>query len=140
MDEEVLVKPGTILVAAQGTLGESELYCRAEFIWGPATDYAYSEHLLRVIADNNKMPAGCLYAFMRSETAFRMLRSISMGTKLQDHHHIMRAELPVPYPDESIRDEVHRLVVDAYESRHKAVALEEEAVPLVESAILKAAN
>jgi type I restriction enzyme S subunit len=138
--KDVLVKPGTILVAAQGTLGESELYCRAEFIWGPATKAAYSEHLLRVIADEEKMPAGCLYAFMRSETAFRMLRSISTGTKLQDHHHVMRAQLPIPYPPKHVRDEVHRMVVDAYEARHKAVALEERAVAIVEDAIEKGAT
>lgn len=138
--KDVLVGPGTILVAAQGTLGESELYCRAEFVWGPATSLAYSEHLLRVIADEEKMPAGCLYAFMRSEIAFRMLRSISTGTKLQDHHHVMRAELPVPYPSKAVRDEVHRVVVGAYEARHKAVVLENQAIALVEEAIEKGAN
>jgi type I restriction enzyme S subunit len=137
--KDVLVAPGTILVAAQGTLGESELYCRAEFIWGPAAQLAYSEHLLRVIADEQEMPAGCLYAFIRSETAFRMFRAISTGTKLQDHHHVMRAQLPVPYPSKSVRDEVHRMVVDAYEARHKAVALEDQAIALVEDAIEKGA-
>lgn len=138
--KDVLVAPGTILIAAQGTLGESELYCRAEFMWGSATKLAYSEHLLRVVADKEKMPAGCLYAFMRSETAFRMLRSISTGTKLQDHHHVMRSELPIPYPSKSVRDEVHRMVVDAYEARHKVVALEDQAIALVEEAIEKGAS
>ncbi|MFT3707017.1 MAG: hypothetical protein QM817_05045 [Archangium sp.] len=138
--KDVLVAPGTILVAAQGTLGESELYCRAEFIWGPAARLAYSEHLLRVIANEEEMPAGCLYAFIRSETAFRMFRAISTGTKLQDHHHVMRAQLPVPYPSKSVRDEVHCMVVDAYEARHKAVALEDQAIALVEDAIEKGAN
>ncbi|WP_457094130.1 methylation-associated defense system restriction endonuclease subunit S MAD5 [Microvirga sp. P5_D2] len=137
---DVIVAPGTILVAAQGTLGESELYCRAEFIWGPAAQLAYSEHLLRVVANEQEMPAGCLYAFMRSETAFRMFRSISTGTKLQDHHHVMRAQLPVPYPSKSVRDEVHRMVVDAYDARHEAVALEDQAIALVEDAIEKGAN
>jgi hypothetical protein len=138
--KDVLVESGTILVAAQGTLGESELYCRAEFIWGPATSLAYSEHLLRVIADEDKIPAGCLYAFMRSETAFRMLRSISTGTKLQDHHRVMLAALPVPVPPSKVQQDVDSLVVEAFEARHKAVALEEQAVALVESAIEKGAN
>lgn len=137
---DVLVAPGTILVAARGTLGESELYCRAEFIWGPATEFAYSEDLLRVIADEEKMPAGCLHAFMRSETAFRMLRSISTGTKLQDHHRIMLAALPVPLPTPTIREEIHAIVVEAYEARHKAVALQNQAIALVENAIETGAN
>jgi type I restriction enzyme S subunit len=137
MSKDVLVAPGTILVAARGTLGESELYCRSEFIWGLATRMAYSEDLLRVIADPQKMPPGCLYAFMRSETAFRMLRSISTGTKMQDHHRVMLGEIPVPVPSPKTQQNIHNLVVNAYEARHKAVSLENEAIALVEGAIEK---
>jgi type I restriction enzyme S subunit len=135
VEEDVLVEPGTTLVAAQGTLGESELYCRAEFVWGPALKAAYSEHLLRVVSDEKTIPRGCLFAFMRSETAFRMLRSISMGTKLQDHHPEYLRALPVPYPKKRAREEIHELVVDAYEKRHRSVQLENEAVAQVECAI-----
>lgn len=140
MDGESLGIPGATMVAAQGTLGESELYCRAEFIWGPWTEMAFSEHILRVIADESVMPRGCMFAFMRSETAFRMLRSISTGSKLQDHHYKMRGELPVPYPDRDIQLEIHDKVVAAYEARHKGVALMDEATQLVEQKISGGAN
>ncbi len=133
--EDVLVEPGTTLVAARGTLGESELYCRSEFVWGPLVERAYSEDFLRVISDEALMPRGCLFAFMRSESAFRLLRSTSMGTKLQDHHPAFLRRLPVPYPEKNIQDEVHNLVVDAYEKRHRSVALEDEAISLVERAV-----
>ena len=132
---DVLVEPGTTLIAAQGTLGESELYCRAEFIWGAAVSAAYSQHFLRVISDEAIMPRGCLFAFMRSETAFRMLRSISTGTKLQDHHSAFLHALPVPYPSAHDRAEIHDIVVDAYEKRHRSVQIEDAAVDLVEDAI-----
>ncbi len=133
--EDLIVEPGTTVVAAQGTLAESELYCRAEFVYGPATDAIYSEHLLRVTSDESLMPRGCMFAFMRSETAFRMLRSISTGTKLQDHHSVFLHTLPVPYPRMDERDTIHRMVVDAYEKRYRSVELEDEAVDLVEDAI-----
>ncbi len=58
-----------------------------------------------------------------------------MGTKLQDHHPEFLRELPVPYPDKRTREEIHELVVDAYEKRHRSVRLEDEAVGLVERAI-----
>lgn len=132
----VLVKPGTILIPARGTLGESELFCRAEFIWGASSELAYSENSLRVVSDQAIMPRGCLFAFLRSETSFRMLRSISMGTKLQDHHPSMLRELPVPYPPREIRDKIHSMIVEAYEARHTAVSLEREAIQLVENAIM----
>lgn len=137
---EVLVPRGTVMIAAQGTLGESELYCRAEFIWGNAEKNAYSQHFVRAIADESLMLRGCLFAFLRSEMAFRLLRSISIGTKLQDLHPKFRAALPVPYPDPDAQKEIHRIVVEAYKARDKAVDLEEEAVLLVESAIEKAAS
>lgn len=135
LDADVLVEPGTVLIAARGTLGEHELYSRAEFAWGPGVELAYSEDILRARADERIMPRGCLFAFLRSETAFRMLRSISVGSKLQDHHHILRAQLPVPYPPGKVQQEIHNLVVEAYECRHRGVALENQARCLVEKAI-----
>jgi type I restriction enzyme S subunit len=133
--EGVLVKDGCILVAAQGTLGESELYCRAEFATGKALENAYSEHILRVLADDSIIERGALFAFMRSETAFRMLRSISVGSKLQDHHYALLPSLPIPYPPGKIRARCHKLVLEAYKAREMAVGLENEARALVERAI-----
>ncbi len=140
LGKDMFVKPGTILVAARGTLGESELYCRSEFIWSSAVTMAYSEDILRVIADEKIMPRGCLFAFMRSETAFRMLRSCSMGSKLQDHHPAFLPHLPVPYPDKKTQQEIHELVIDAYKKRERSNLLEEEAVKLVEQTIEEGAN
>jgi type I restriction enzyme S subunit len=136
--EDVFLSEGTIAVAAQGTLGESQLYCRAEFIWGPWTRFAYSEHMLRVVADKSKILPGCLFAFLRSETAFRMLRSISSGGKLQDNHYYFLPRLPIPVPDKKQQQAIHDMVVEAYEMRHRAVALEDEAIHEVERAIERA--
>lgn len=130
-----MVDDGCILVAAQGTLGESELYCRAEFATGKALENAYSEHILRVLANEQLMERGALFAFMRSETAFRMLRSISVGSKLQDHHYAMLPSLPIPYPPADVRKRCNQLVLDAYRAREKAIDLEDEARTLVERAI-----
>lgn len=140
LPEDAVLDSGSIVVAARGTLGESELYCRAEFVWGPWTELAFSEDILRIIANESVMPRGCLFAFMRSETAFRMLRSISTGSKLQDHHYKMRGELPVPYPDRDIQLEIHDKVVAAYEARHRGVALMDEAALLVEQKIAGGVN
>jgi hypothetical protein len=132
---EVLVSDGTILVAAQGTLGESELFCRAEFITGRALERAYSQHFLRVVADEHMIERGALFAFMRSETAFRMLRSASTGSKLQDFHYKVLPSLPIPYPDKDARARCNELVMTAYEARDAAVELEDQARLLVERTI-----
>lgn len=135
--EEVIVPDGTILVAAQGTLGEGELFCRAEFITGDTLNRAYSEHFLRVIADETKIEQGALFAFMRSETAFRMLRSASTGSKLQDFHYAVLPSLPIPHPDQPVRKKCHDLVMEAYQSRDEAIRLEDEARSLVERTIVE---
>ena len=127
--------PGTILVAATGTFGESELYCRPEFVWGTAVGRAYAENFLRVSAIESTILPGALFAFLRSQTAFRLLRSVSMGTKLQIPNPPLLRELPVPYPEASAREKIHGLVVDAYNKRQRSVQLEDEAVKLVERAI-----
>jgi hypothetical protein len=132
---DAVVKPGTILIAARGTLGEQELYCRAEFVWGPWTNFAYSEDILRVDASEEKVLPGCLFAFFRSETAFRLLRGVSTGTKLQDHQPGLLRELPIPLPPRPEQEAIHNLIIDAYEKRHEAVALEDQAVRMVEEAI-----
>ncbi|HCB1925586.1 TPA: restriction endonuclease subunit S [Escherichia coli] len=133
--DDVLVEQGSILVAARGTLGEGELYCRSEFISGRMTENAYSEDILRVIGNEDVIERGALFAFMRSETAFRMLRSISVGSKLQDHHYMMLPLLPVPYPPADIRTRCNELVLEAYEARGRAIELEDEARLLVERTI-----
>lgn len=132
---EVLVPDGTILVAAQGTLGESELFCRSEFITGNALERAYSQHFLRVIADESIIERGALFSFMRSELAFRMLRSASTGSKLQDFHYTVLPSLPVPYPEKNVRARCHELTMAAYEARDRAVKLEDQARSLIECTI-----
>lgn len=135
VDEDVLVPPGAILIAGAGTLGESEAYCRTEFIWNDASRNAFSELFVRVISDPNEMLCGCLYAFMRSEMAFRMLRSTSFGSKLQYPMARLVKSLPIPIPDRPSMVEIHELVISAYEAREKAVRLKHEAIARLERQI-----
>lgn len=137
---DVLVESGSILVAARGTLGESELYCRASFITGRLNEYAYSEDILRIIGNESEIERGALFAFMRSESAFRMLRSISVGSKLQDHHYAMLPSLPIPYPVVEIRKRCNELVIEGYKARERAIELEDQARALVERTIEEAGS
>lgn len=67
--------------------------------------------------------------------AFRMLRSASTGSKLQDFHYNVLPALPVPYPSKDVRAHCDQLVTEAYEARQKAIELEDEARALVERTI-----
>lgn len=135
MPDDLILPVGTIVVAAHGTLGDSELYCRAEFVWGQWTHFAFTQDVLRISVNPEAMPAGCLYAFLRSETAFRMFRSISTGGKLQEPHYYFLPRLPVPIPSPADIRAIDKMVTLAYQKRHEAVALEDRAIELVESAL-----
>lgn len=134
----VKMPEGAILIAAHGTFGETELYSRSRFIWGKWTDYVYSQDMLRVIADPSMILPGALYAFLRSEFAFRMLRSSSTGTNMQEYHYKVMPLLPIPYPDAGARTTIHNMIVSAHEKEQKGIQLEEDAIRLVDNAIEKA--
>lgn len=133
--DDIFVEDETILIAAQGTLGENEVFCRAELITGPWLQQAYSQHFLRVRSGTPEVSGAFLFAFLRSEIAFRCLRSISVGSKQQDLHRAFLARLPIPLPSSEVRQEIEHLVRTAFQSRHEASALERAAVALVEAAI-----
>ncbi|MDP9765556.1 methylation-associated defense system restriction endonuclease subunit S MAD5 [Deinococcus enclensis] len=135
--DDVLVPAGSTVMAAQGTLGEDEVYCRPVFVWSTGAEYAYSQHFLRIIPDPEKILPGYLFAFMRSEYGFRMFRSISTGTKLQGNHPELLSEIPVPLPSHEAQQAIHSQVVDAHVKRWRAVELEQQARQLVEQAIEK---
>lgn len=135
---DIFVADETIMIAAQGTLGENEVFCRAEFITGSWLENVYSQHLLRVKPGPDQVSGAFLFAFLRSETAFRCLRSMSVGSKQQDLERGLLAELPVPLPDASVRREIEELIRDAYIGRHKASRLERMAILLIERAIEEA--
>lgn len=138
--KDIFVKDETILIAARGTLGEHEVYCRGEFITGPWLNYAYTEDHLRVLSGNPSISGAFLFAFLRSQTAFRCLRSMSIGSKQQDLHHLLLAQFPIPIPPETIRNDIEALVREAYQKRHEASRLEREAVAMVETALEEGAR
>jgi type I restriction enzyme S subunit len=81
------------------------------------------------------MLPGCMFAFFRSETAFRMLRAISTGSKLQDNHYYFLPRVPIPLPGREDQERIHAAVIQAIEKRHQAVANEEKAIALIERTI-----
>jgi len=130
--------PGTIAIASVGTFGEAEVFCRAQYVSKYASQWAYSNHILRVVPQAGM--SGWLYAFLRSRTAFRILRSFATGSKQQDLHPEMLASLPVPKGSEAAYSDVNALISAASSLRDEAFALEEQAKARVQALILGEAN
>ncbi|EFE78382.1 restriction endonuclease subunit S [Streptomyces filamentosus] len=137
---EVFAQDETILIAARGTLGENEVYCRPILVTGSWLKYAYSEDFLRVGSGDPEVSGAYLFAFFRSEAAFRVLRSLSTGGKQQDIHETLRAEIPVPLASLADRKRIAATVRHAYKCRDEADALEDQALALLTTAIEEAAG
>jgi type I restriction enzyme S subunit len=131
---DIFVEDETILVTSQGSIGKTEL------VTGSWTQYAYSEHFLRVRSSEPSLSNLFLFAFLRSETAYRCLTSFCVGTIQQDLHHSLLFKLPVPIPPQKVRDTIEILVREAYQKRHEASRLEKAAVEMVEKVIEEGAK
>lgn len=134
---EVLAQDETILVASQGTLGENEVFCRPIFATGAWLSYAFSEHFLRIRSGDSDFPGAYLFAFLRSEAMFRVLRSMSTGGKQQDIHEALRTQIPVPVLTAPDRERIAETIRTAYRKRDEADRKEDRALELLERAVLE---
>jgi hypothetical protein len=135
----VFVTDETIMVAAQGTLGENEVFCQPILVTGRWLDFAYTQHFLRILSAESTFPGAFLFAFLRSEAVFRCFRSMSIGSKQQDLHPALIARFPVPICSPDERECIAKKVRHAFCMRDDADEKEDEALALVESTIEEAA-
>lgn len=125
----------SVLIASSGTLGENEVYCRPILVTGRWLEFAYTQHFLRVVSGDPRFSGAYLFAYLRSEIAFRALRSMSTGSKQQEIHGELVANLPVPVLTDVQRNEIEGLVRTAFGARDKADELEANALSKLEHKI-----
>ncbi|MFF3845028.1 restriction endonuclease subunit S [Streptomyces sp. NPDC002328] len=130
----------TVMIAAQGTLGENEVFCRSFLVTGSWLDHAYSQHFLRVISGDSRFPGAYLFAFLRSDPLFRVLRSMSVGGKQQDIHEELRTTIPVPVLEEADVERIAKTVREAYRRRDEADRREDQALAKLEEAVVRHAG
>lgn len=137
---DIFVKDEAVLVAAHGTLGENEVYGRSIFVTGSWLDHVYSQDFVRVTSGIPSYPGSYLFAFLRSEPVFRLLRTISVGGKQQEFHPDLLRQLPVPVCTPVDRQRIAETVRAAYRDRDAADLLEDEAFAALEAAVEEATS
>jgi hypothetical protein len=130
----------TVLIAAHGTLGETEVFARSIFVTGRWLDHAYSQDFVRVLSGQEDLAGAFLYAFLRSESAFRVLRSMSVGGKQQEFHPVLLRRLPVPECTSADRHRIAETVRSAFRDRDEADRKEDQAMALLDEAVREAAR
>ncbi|MFJ4095256.1 restriction endonuclease subunit S [Kitasatospora sp. NPDC089913] len=138
--DDIRVTDETILIAARGTLGENEVYSRSIFVTGSWLEHAYSQDYVRLVSGDPEVSGAYLFAFFRSEAAFRALRSFSVGGKQQEYHPQFLRELHIPVAPSADRARIAETVRGAYRKRDRADVLEDKALALLTTAIEEAAG
>lgn len=135
--EDELVRKGTTLIPAQGTLGENEIFGRAKFVWGYLENKLVAGHAMRFIPNIDRIGSGYLYAVLSSPLWFRILRDSVYGTNLLGFIVNLIQEYPIPRFHKSFENRIDALVKEAYEKLTQANMKEDEAISVVENEISK---
>lgn len=134
-DTKLFALQETLMVAAQGTLGEGELFGRVALVRGRPERTAYTQHLLRLIPKSN---TEALFAFLSTLVGLRLLRTAAVGTKLLSLREDLLRALPMPDTNHP-RFHGPRLSIDnAYEAKEAADSAEREATRIVEEEVVPA--
>lgn len=118
---DMLVQRGWILVTCSGTIG------RTCFVWRNFEKYAASQHILRILPDNDHIDPGYLYAFLASDYGYQQILRFRHGSVIDEITDEQLKKVVVPSPSPKEQNEIGDLVRQAYEKRAEAIRLEDEA-------------
>lgn len=101
------LEPGTTLITCSGTIGRMT-YVRSDMagMWS-------SQHIMKVVPDESRIPPGYLYAFLSSKYGVPLVVSGTYGAIIQHIEPAHIADLPVPRFGDEIEDQVQYLVSQA---------------------------
>lgn len=131
--DELWLKQGWTLISCSGTIGNT-VYSTGDFIGKTA-----SQHIMRVVPNDNEILGGYLYAFLTSKYGAGLLTQGTYGGVIQhiEPHHVLG--LPVPLLPEDLMLEVHQKIeeaallrVAANKAMRAGVALLEDVLPAFE--------
>jgi type I restriction enzyme, S subunit len=127
LDEET-VRAGWTLVSCGGTLG------RTLFVHRNFEGWAVSQHVMRLLPDESQVWPGYLYAFIASPYGQIQLAQRSYGSVIPELRDFQFNSIAIAVPPDRGRA-IHEIVVRAFDCRADALAMENEAIRLFETAI-----
>ena len=121
------VHKGMTLIAGVGTMAETEVFGRCEFVWNNLEDKLIVAEVVRVIPDAEVIDPGYLFAYMSSDYGFRLLRSTISGTKLCRFIEPLVMSIPVSMATSDVRKAIGDKIRQAYDNRAEALECEGQA-------------
>lgn len=119
------IQPGMTLISCSGTIGRM-VYARPDMseMWS-------SQHIMKVVPDEEKIPSGYLYAFLSSKFGVPLVTSGTYGSIIQSIEPEHIAGLPVPRLGDTSELKIHSLVERAASRRSEAAELRIKALQRV---------
>lgn len=109
--KNLFVKKGTVLISCSGTIGKTT------FVNKSLEKFAFSQHIIRLIC---KEYSGYVYTFLNTSEAQAQIKSLIYGAVIPEiePHHLEK--VIIPNAPNSLKKEIHELIVDSYDLRDKA--------------------
>lgn len=127
-----IVRKNWILITCSGTIGRLSL---VRDYWD---GWAATNHLLRIIPNENEIHPGYLTAFLLSiygQVQFQRLTYGGVVDEIGEAGELFNDVLVLKPKDRDIENKIGNLVFDAYDKRDKANQIEDEAIKLFENRI-----
>jgi type I restriction enzyme S subunit len=119
--EKLFLIKGWILITCSGTLG------RACFVWQNYENYAATQHIIRVVPNEEEIDSGYLYAFLSSRYGYEQIIRFRHGSVIDEVTDKQIEKILVPIPEPKEQEIIGNKVRTAYQKRAEAIRLEDEA-------------
>jgi type I restriction enzyme S subunit len=127
--EECLIVPNWVLVTRSGTIGRVALVSNAQSNW------AASEHLLRIVPNDKECHPGYLTAFLLTPFGQHQLKAKIYGGVVDELTVADTQAIWIPRLSQNLQAEIGDRVVAAYQKRDEANELEKQAIDAMEALI-----
>jgi type I restriction enzyme S subunit len=129
--EECLIREGWVLVTRSGTVGRLTLVPKALDGW------AASEHCLRIVPNPKRVHAGYLAAFLMTPYGQHQLTSKIYGGVVDELTEEDTAAIWLPDAPLEVQRRIGTLVVQAFERKEEANAIEDRAIARLENILAR---
>jgi len=122
----LLVEEGWVLITRSGSTG------RVRYVNSELSQYAVSDHCIRIVPDETKVDSGYLYAFLSSSVGQLLIDQGRYASVIETISHTRLGGIPIPLPKMKEQKEIGDLVRRSEEARAKANKTRRAAIETIE--------
>ncbi|MFO7772715.1 MAG: hypothetical protein R6V59_02035 [Dehalococcoidia bacterium] len=126
-----IIRQNWVLVTCSGTIG------RVALVLGAMDGWAASQHIERIVSDQQRAQPGYLVAFLMTPYGQHQLTSKVYGGVVDELTEDDTAAIFIPDAPPEVQQRIGTLVVQAFEKKEEANQIEEQAIRTLEEAIAK---